>query len=281
MEAQLELIRDQQKETWNTFSPGWRKWDEFTMNWLRPMGDELIRTLSLKETDNVLDVAAGTGEPGLTVASLVPRGHVTITDLAEGMLDVARDNADRRQITNTRILACDVSELPFEDESFDAVSCRLGFMYFPDMLQAALEMVRVLKPGGKLAAAVWSTPDKNFWITASMSTINGNLHLSPPPAGAPGMFRCGNPGFLAALLREAGLKNVTEKAVTGQLECGTNENYWNFMNDVVAPVVAALRNETQSTRDRIRRDVFSLLDQNFAGKRVTPDYGALVVSGQK
>jgi ubiquinone/menaquinone biosynthesis C-methylase UbiE len=71
MEAQLEQIREQQKATWNKFSSGWRKWDGFTMEWLQPMGEEIVRSLQLKENDVVLDIAAGTGEPGLTIAGQV------------------------------------------------------------------------------------------------------------------------------------------------------------------------------------------------------------------
>ena len=124
MDTQLEQIRDQQKETWNKFSPGWRKWDELTMEFLKPMGDEIIRRINPKDGDVILDVAAGTGEPGLTIASMMKSGKVIVTDLAEGMLEVARENASRRGIKNMETKACDVSELPFPDSSFDAVSCR-------------------------------------------------------------------------------------------------------------------------------------------------------------
>lgn len=281
MDAQLEQIREQQKETWNKFSAGWRKWDDFTMHWLRPMGEEIIGALDLQLTDVVLDVAAGTGEPGLTIAGLVPNGKVVITDLAEQMLAVARDNAAKKGITNYETVVCDVSELPFADASFDAVSCRFGFMFFPDMLLAAREMVRVLKPGGKLAAAVWSVPEKNFWITAIMSTISHHMQLPAPPPGAPGMFRCGSPGFLAGLFRQAGLRNVDEQEVTGTLNCGTHESYWTFMNEVAAPVVFALSKADEATREKIRQEVFALLDEKLPGNTTSLPYGTVVVSGTK
>src|SRR5438045_9073820 len=105
-----------------------------------------------KYSEKILDVAAGTGEPGLTIASMIPNGSVVITDLAEGMLDVARENAAQRRIKNIETIACDVSEMPFDDNSIDAISCRMGFMFFPEMLFAAKEMHRVLKPGGRIAA---------------------------------------------------------------------------------------------------------------------------------
>lgn len=281
MELQLEQIREQQKETWNKFSPGWRKWDDFTMDFLRPMGEEIIRSLKLKDTDTVLDVAAGTGEPGLTIASIVKNGKVVITDLAEGMLEVAHDNAAKKGITNYETVACDVCELPFEDETFDAISCRFGFMFFPDMLMAAKEMARVLKPGGVMATSVWGVPDKNFWITATMSTLNKNMQLPAPPPGAPGMFRCGNPGFLADLFKQAGLKNISEKEITGKVNYGDNETYWNFMNDVVAPVVAAMNKADEAMKLKIKKEVFELVDQKYPDKKAALDYGAVIVCGEK
>jgi ubiquinone/menaquinone biosynthesis C-methylase UbiE len=281
MDAQLEQIREQQKQTWNRFSSGWRKWDDFTMDWLRPMGEEIIRALALQPGNQVLDVAAGTGEPGLTIATKIGHGQVVITDLAEDMLAVARDKAAQQGVTNYETVVCDVCALPFDDGTFDAVSCRFGFMFFPDMLLAAQEMARVLKPGGRMAAAVWGPPDKNVWVTAIMSTISRNMALPAPPSGAPGMFRCAAPGFLTELFRQAGFSGVTEKLLTGHLHCGTNENYWNFMNEVAAPVVAALSKADEATKAKIKREVFELVDHRYPDKQAALDYGALVVGGQK
>ena len=77
MDTQQIEIREQQKASWDKFSPGWKKWDGFTMKFLKPMGDQIIKMLQVKPTDHVLDIATGTGEPGLTIASLANKGKVT------------------------------------------------------------------------------------------------------------------------------------------------------------------------------------------------------------
>jgi ubiquinone/menaquinone biosynthesis C-methylase UbiE len=281
MEQQLQQIREQQRESWNKFSPGWKKWDELFMDFLKPMGDEIIQQLDLEEHDIVLDVAAGTGEPGLTIASKVKSGKVIITDLAEDMLDIAGENAIRRGIKNIETIACDVCELPFADNSFDAISCRFGFMFFPDMLLAAKEMVRVLKPGGRIATSVWNAPEKNFWITATMGTINRNMNLPAPPPGAPGMFRCSKDGLIAGIFQEAGLQNISVKEVEGKLNTKTTEVYWNVMTELAAPVVAALSNADDVMREKIKREVYEAVNQKYAGQNILIDSSALVIYGEK
>jgi ubiquinone/menaquinone biosynthesis C-methylase UbiE len=281
MEAQFVQIREQQKEIWNRFSPGWKRWDDLTMNFLKPMGDEIIRLIRPKGADMVLDVASGTGEPALTIATKLSGGIVVATDLAEGMLDVARENAAKRGIKNIEIVACDVSELPFPDNSFDSISCRFGFMFFPDMLLAAKEMARVLKPGGRIAVSVWNVPEKNFWATAILSIINRDMQLEPPPAGTPGLFRCSKSGLIADLFREVGLRNVRETEVTGKLDIGTTQSYWNFMTEVVAPVVAALSSANEAMKLKIKDEVFESVNQKYQHKRVSIDSSSLVIYGEK
>lgn len=281
MEQQLIEIREQQKASWNKFSPGWKKWDKLFMEHLQPMGDAIINQLNLKESDIVLDIAAGTGEPGLTIASKVTNGKVFVTDLAEDMLKIAKENAAKKDILNVEFNACDVSELPYDDNTFDAISCRLGFMFFPDMQLAAKEMVRVLKPGGRISTSVWTVPEKNFWVTAMMSTINKNMEIPAPPAGAPGMFRCGKDGFIAELFKEAGLKNTEQVEVIGKINCVTADVYWTMMTELAAPVVAALSNADDMTRQKIKREVIKVVNQKFPYGNVVIESSSYIVCGQK
>lgn len=281
MNQELELIRDQQKEVWNRFSSGWKKWDGLMMDFLKPVGDEMIRFLNPKGNDMVLDIASGTGEPGLTIASFLDGGKVMLTDLSEDMLKIATENATDRGINNIETLVCDVCDLPFEDETFNAVSCRFGFMFFPDMLLAAKEMVRVLKPGGKIVVSVWDVPEKNFWITAIMGTINRNIDLPVVPPGAPGMFRCADSNLMSDIFRTAGLTNILKKDVAGKLNCQTTDVYWSLMTEVAAPVVAALSKADAAMKDKIKAEVYEAMNQKFIDGNVVIDSGAVVFCAEK
>lgn len=281
MKQQLEEIREQQKASWNKFSPGWKKWNDLMMDFLKPVGDEIIRSINPKDADVVLDIAGGTGEPGLTIATMLKGGKVIITDLSENMLEITKENAKQRGISNIETRACDVCELPFADNTFDAISCRFGFMFFPDMLLAAKEMARVLKPGGRIAVAVWNGPEKNFWVTVTGDTINRNMQLPAPQPEAPGMFRCAKEGLIQGLFQQAGLKNTSEKEVTGKLKSGTTDAYWNMMTEVAAPFVAALSQADDAMKEKIKREVYQAVNQKFPDGNIIIDSSALVIYGEK
>ena len=281
MDQQLKEIREQQKASWDKFSPGWKKWDELMMDFLKPMGDEIIRLLNPKGNDYILDIAAGTGEPGLTIATMLTGGKVMITDLSEDMLAIARENAEKRGIKNIETKACDVCELPFDDNTFDAISCRLGFMFFPDMQMAAKEMARVLKPGGRIATSVWNVAEKNFWVTAAGGTINKNMQIPQPPPGAPGMFRCSQSGLIQEMFKQAGLKNTSEKEIMGKMKCKTAEIYWNMMTEVAAPFVSALSNADDAMKGKIKKEVYQLINDKYPDGNVLIDSSALVIYGEK
>lgn len=287
-QAQIQ-IRDQQQATWNRFSAGWKKWDDMVLSWIAPVADALIDAAKLGPTSHLLDVASGTGEPGLTAATRMPRGKVTITDLAEKMLRVAEENAARRGIRNIETRQCDAGELPFADATFDAVTARFGFMFFPDVLGAAREFARVARPGARVTTAVWGVPEKNPWATTIMGTIARYVDLPTPPPGAPGLFRCAAPGYMAGVFREAGLRNVTEIEVQVPERFDDAEQYFTFMNDAAAPVVAGMALADEPTRVKIKQEVLAAVSGNGNGNgngksrpgKLLVDAVAVVITGEK
>jgi ubiquinone/menaquinone biosynthesis C-methylase UbiE len=281
LQLQLEQIREQQEESWNKFSSGWRKWDDLVMDFLKPVGNEIIRMLDPKGNAVVLDIASGTGEPGLTIASMLKGGKVQLTDVSENMLVIAHENAANRGINNIEISVCDACELPFDDNTFDAISCRFGFMFFPDMLLAAKEMIRVLKPGGRIATSVWNIREKNFWVTVIIDAINRNIDSQAPLPGAPGMFRCSQDGLMLDLFSHVGFNNISQNEIIGKLNCKTFDVFWKFQTEVAAPIVAALNKANNVVRERIKSEVKQAVNQRYPNGHVVFDSSALVIYGEK
>jgi ubiquinone/menaquinone biosynthesis C-methylase UbiE len=137
-----DQIRDVQRATWGGLSAGWETWDSVIMDQLGPVGTALIERLDIAEDQQHLDIAAGTGEPGLSIARLSPKGRVVLTDLVADMLDIAARRARARGIANTETKVCSAGALPFDDATFDSVSVRLGYMFFPDVTKATAEFAR-------------------------------------------------------------------------------------------------------------------------------------------
>lgn len=281
MSNNLDHIREQQKDIWDRFSTGWQKWDELVLGWLAPFGDAMIHQAKLRDGDHVLDVAAGTGEPGLTAAALVPNGRVTVTDLSERMLQVAAENARHRGLSNFTTEICDAGSLPFADKSFDAVLCRFGFMFFPDVGAAARQFSRVAKPGARVCAAVWSGPEKNPWATTIMATIARHVTLPAPMPGAPGLFRCAAAGMMSAAFADAGLQDVDEREISTMMVHESPERYWTFMTEIAAPVVAGLAQADAATHEAIKNEVLDLARQSTRGNKVELRSTATIVTGTR
>lgn len=236
---------------------GWEKWDSLIMDQLGPVGAAMIERLEMAEDQQHLDIAAGTGEPGLTVARLAPRGHVVLTDLSAEMLDIAARRANARGITNVETTVCSADDLPFADATFDSVSVRFGYMFLPDVAKATQEFARVLRPGGRLCSSVWVRPEENPWTSIPMQAIATETVLPPPDPDAPHMFRCAAPGYVGALYEDAGLRDVAEWDVAVELVTSSPSEYWEMISEHVSLAVAALQRVDGPARERIAKAVIA------------------------
>ncbi|MCH7764501.1 MAG: methyltransferase domain-containing protein [Candidatus Marinimicrobia bacterium] len=274
-------IKENTRKQWNEFSGGWKKWDVLIMEALHIQGEELLKQVPVS-ISNVLDVATGTGEPGLTLAERFPNANVIGTDLSDGMLAVAEENAKKRGLKNYHTKSADACDLPFEDEVFDAVFCRLGIMFFPDPAQGAEEFLRVLKPGGRTALTVWNVPAKNEWLAIAGSTVSEKLHLPPPPPDAPGVFRFGEAGLLRKILEKSGFKKVKEREVRGVMKFESAGQYLDMMLEVAAPIVAALREAPETKQEEVKTAILSAAESMAESDgSLNLSWNAWLVTGEK
>jgi len=250
-----EEIRDGQRERWAALSASWEKWDAVILDQLGPVGAAIIERLEIAEDQQHLDIASGTGEPGLTIARRAPAGRVVLTDLVPQMLDIATRRAGALGIANVETRVCSGDDLPFPDATFDSVSVRFGYMFFPDLAQATAEFVRVLKPAGRLCSAVWVKPEENPWTSIAMQAIATEVMLAPPDPDGPNMYRCAAPGLVSALYRNAGLADVDEWDVPVELVTRSAEEYWVMISEHVSLAAAALQQVDEPARQRIRARV--------------------------
>jgi len=250
--SSADEIRDGQRAAWAGLSASWEKWDAVIMDQLRPVSEAMIGRLAVSPGHRYLDVATGTGEPGLSIARLVPGGRVVLTDLSAEMLDVAARRATALGVTNVETEVCSADALPFGEATFDGVSVRFGYMFFPDAGKATAEFARVLQPGGRLCSSVWVKPEHNPWTSIAMQAIATEVELPPPDPDKPNMFRCAAPGHVAALYEAAGLHDVAEWDVAVELVTRSPEEYWEMISEHVSLAAAALRSVDGQARDRIR-----------------------------
>jgi ubiquinone/menaquinone biosynthesis C-methylase UbiE len=202
------------REQWQTAAEAWHNWHPTLNAWLGPATDLMLDMANVNEGHRILDVAAGAGEQSVTAAKRVgPNGYVLATDLAPNILEYALLLASEKGLNNIEIKEMDGENLTVPDNSFDTVISRVGLIFFPDQQKALREMMRVVKPGGFVAAIVYSTVDKNKFFSTPVSIIRRRAQLPPPLAGQPGPFSLGNAGVLDDAFKQAGFTNVRSHIV--------------------------------------------------------------------
>jgi len=199
------------REQWQTAAVPWHRWGPTLEEWLGQATKAMLDMAKVAPGARVLDVAAGAGGQSIAAAKRVgSAGYVLATDISSNILEFASAAAQEEGLTNVETRVMDGEELEEElEESFDAVICRVGLIYLPDQQRALTGMLRALKPGGKIAAIVYSTPENNKFFSIPVSIIRRRAQLPPPLPGQPGPFSLGGP---------ASLKRHTGRPASGK--CG-------------------------------------------------------------
>ncbi|HEY1597427.1 MAG TPA: class I SAM-dependent methyltransferase [Thermoleophilaceae bacterium] len=206
------------REQWQQAAEAWHRFGPAIEGWLGEATETMLDLAGIGDGDRVLDVAAGAGGQSLAAARRVGAGGAVLaTDISERILDYARSEATRAGLVNVATRTMDGEDLDLEEDFYDAVISRVGFIYFPDRARAFAQMKRALKTGGRVAGVVYSTPDRNEFFSLPVSIIRRRAGLPAPAPGQPGPFSLGGEGVLAAELEQAGFHSVEVRTVQAPL----------------------------------------------------------------
>jgi ubiquinone/menaquinone biosynthesis C-methylase UbiE len=216
--SSIEDDADEQRranaERWEEAAAGWERHQPWMRRFAEPVAQWMVQAIRPQPGYQVLDLAAGIGETGFLAAELIaPGGLLISSDQAEAMVDAARRRAQELGLRNVefKVLGGEWIDLPVA--SVDSVLCRFGYMLMTDPAAALAETRRVLRSGGRLALAVWASPEHNPWVTIGARLLLERGLMEAPVPGAPGMFAMADPARLAEMLEEAGFADVRTDTV--------------------------------------------------------------------
>jgi ubiquinone/menaquinone biosynthesis C-methylase UbiE len=213
-------LKESTRQQWENVAEAWNRWGPTLQGWLAPATEAMLQMARLAPGDRVLDIAGGSGEPALTaVAHVGPSGYVLCTDIATNLVRLAAQNAHARGLNADQFeaRAMDGEYLELPDASFDAALSRLGLIYFPDRPQALAEIHRVLKPGGRVALASFTTPAANPFFAIPITVIRRRAQLAAPAPGSPGPFSLGSREVMEEALRQAGFRDLETRVIAAPL----------------------------------------------------------------
>ena len=234
---------------WERAAPGWARWEATIADWMEPATGAMFAMAGVVTGARVLDLACGAGSQTLRAAERVgPTGHVVANDIADTMLDHVRENARAAGLDQITTLAGAAEDLDLAPASVDAVVCRLGLMLFATPAKAVAAVRRALRPGGKFAAVVFTTPAANPFMAQPMQILLRHAGKPAPAPGQPGIFALGAPGVLARLLADGGLQGVEERTITLALRMPSATQTLTMMQDAFAAYRAVVSNSPEDVR---------------------------------
>jgi ubiquinone/menaquinone biosynthesis C-methylase UbiE len=200
---------------WEGAASGWARWEAMVAAWMEPATEAMLMMAGVRAGARVLDLACGAGSQTLQAARRVgPQGHVVASDIADTMLHHVRENARAAGLANVTTLSGAAEDLDVPPGSLDAVICRLGLMLFAEPSRALAAARRALRPGGKVAVVVFTTPATNPFMAKPMQILLRHAGRTPPAAGQPGIFSLGAPGVLERMLVDSGFQDVEPRTLT-------------------------------------------------------------------
>jgi len=219
----------------------------------------------------------------MTIAALVgPEGKIFGIDPAPEMVEAARRAAARLGFRNAQFEVSSADRLPFPADTFDAVVSRFGVMFFPSPVDAVREMLRVLKPGRRLALAVWNSANRNPFFYILQRVIERYVDSPPPAPDSPDAFRFAIPGKLRNVLSEAGAIAPSERLLQFDVQASISvEDFWMLRSEMSEKLRETLATLSGEQRGEVKRQGLEALREYYTKRGMTFPAEVLIVSGTK
>lgn len=247
-----DTFREESLATWGEVAPGWEERSAWMVEVTAKVTGWIVDHLNPQPDQTVLDIAAGPGEVGFSFADRVAR--LITTDFSPEMLDVARRNGEAHGLTNVEYRVLDAERMDLDDASVDGVVCRWGYMLMGDPAAALRETRRVLRGGGRFAAAVWTTADRNPWASLVGVTLVQRGITPPPDPAAPGIFALGDEAKLRALVESAGFTPTIEE-IRFEFSYIDFDDFWDAIVRLAGPLARAINPLPEAERESLQAEL--------------------------
>lgn len=249
----LEEYRRKSHESWEALAPGWERRRDRVAKLAGPVREWLVDALAIQPGETLLELSAGPGDVGFEAAPrLGVPGRLICSDFSPEMVEAARRRGAELGLENVDYRVIDAERIDLDAASVDAVLCRFGYMLMADPAAALAETRRVLRPGGRVALAVWGAPERNPWFTVAAGLLQERGHLPPPEPDGAGVFTMASEDGTAALLQSAGFESPELVDVPVRFIYRDVDDYLSFTTDTAGPLAMAMRQLDEAENQAIR-----------------------------
>ena len=277
--------KEAERQSWDSVAAGWQKWWQTVEKSAQKVSDRLIELAEIKPGQRVLDIATGIGEPAITAARIVGKmGQVTATDISAKMLSLARQRAISLGMQEViEFKEGDIETIDLTPSSFDAVLCRWGLMFLPDLNAGLFNIYRSLIEGGHFASAVWASPGRDTLSATTMNIVIKETNSKPPAPGTPGPFSLSDENNLKNSFITSGFKDLTTERMIVSFDFDSPDDFTDFITETAGPLQKMLVDQGMQRKKDILRAI-TVAATNYADNttgKIRFENEAILIVGTK
>ena len=282
MTFDADTFKASTKAQWNAVADRWNAWGALLDTWLGPATDTLLDMCDVARGSAVLHVAGGYGQDAMQSARRVgPTGRVVSTDFSDELTRIAAQNFEASGLSHVSATVMDGEAIDVNGDPFDVVLSRVGLIFFPDQLGSVRSQMAALKPGGRVGALVYATPEECRFFSDPAGIIRRHAGLPAPAPGMPGPFSLGQPGAIESLFEKAGLQDIRSRKIDAPVVLESAGECLRFEQESFGALHQTLSNLDEDAKTAAWKDVKTALEHFETEKGFFGPCVMIAASGRK